>query len=211
VSGAWRTARASAAGSTWRAWSILRGYHPAAYNPGVPPDRPRVVLASASPRRAALLSAAGADQYVRRLAIAKAVAVAARHPGALVLGADTTVAVDGDILGKPADAADAARMLRRLAGRAHSVHTGVALARDGEVRADVATTTVWFEPMTETDIGAYVASGEPMDKAGAYGIQGRASRFVRRLDGPFDNVVGLPVDLVHALIRAFPAQVGFRP
>jgi septum formation protein len=193
-------------------------------------DCPRLVLASASPRRAALLAAAGfefavdtadvdeaphphepPDQYVRRLAIAKAAGVAARHPGALVLGADTTVAVDGDILGKPADAADAARMLRRLAGRAHRVHTGVALARDGEVRADVATTTVWFEPMTETDIGAYVASGEPMDKAGAYGIQGGASRFVRHLDGAFDNVVGLPVDLVHALVRAFPAQVGFQP
>jgi septum formation protein len=187
-------------------------------------ERPPLVLASASPRRAELLRAAGIaftvdapdvderslpdespEQYVRRLAIGKAEAVAARHPGALVLGADTTVVVDGEMLGKPSDAADAAGMLRRLAGRAHHVLTGVALARDGDIRAEVATTTVWFARMTEDDIAAYVASGEPMDKAGAYGIQGAASRYVQRIDGPHDNVVGLPVDVVHALLRSFPA------
>jgi septum formation protein len=181
------------------------------------------VLASASPRRAELLRAAGftfsvavadvdeterpdesPEEYVRRLALAKAVAVSARHSGAVVLGADTTVVIDGAILAKPADAADAARMIGRLAGRAHLVHTGVALARDGECRAGVATTTVWFTPITEDEIAAYVASGEPMDKAGAYGIQGAASRFVRRIDGPYDNVVGLPLDLVRTLLRDFP-------
>jgi septum formation protein len=183
---------------------------------------PPFILASASPRRAELLQSAGfvftvdvadvdetprpdeaADAYVQRLAVAKAVAVAARRPGALVLGADTTVVVDGDILGKPVDAADAGRMVRRLAGRGHLVHTGVALVRDGQTRSGVATTTVWFAPMSNEEVDAYVASGEPMDKAGAYGIQGRAARFVTRIDGAYDTVVGLPVALVYAWLGDF--------
>ena len=152
---------------------------------------PQFVLASASPRRAELLAAAGftftvahadidetpladepADLYVRRLAEAKARAVAERHPGCVVLGADTTVVVDGDILGKPVNAADAAAMLRRLRGRAHEVMTGVAVVAGGQIRVELATTRVWFAAMTDTEIAAYVATGEPMDKAGAYGIQG---------------------------------------
>jgi septum formation protein len=181
-----------------------------------------LVLASASPRRAEQLAAAGiafevdtADidetpragetpVYVRRLAEAKARAVAARHPGKRVLGADTTVVVDGAILGKPLDAADARDMVRRLAGRAHEVLTGVALVERGTAQVDLATTTVWFAPMTAAEIDAYVASGEPMDKAGAYGIQGRASCFVTRIDGSYSNVVGLPVALVHAWLRDSP-------
>ena len=182
-----------------------------------------LVLASASPRRAELLAAAGIafevdtadidetprageapDVYVRRLAEAKARAVAARHPGRLVLGADTTVVVDGVILGKPVDAADARDMVRRLAGRAHEVLTGVALVGDGTAQVDLAVTTVWFAPMSDADVDAYVASGEPMDKAGAYGIQGRASCFVTRIDGSYSNVVGLPVALVHAWLRDSP-------
>ena len=143
--------------------------------------------------------------YVRRLAEAKARAVAVRHPARLVLGADTTVVVDGTILGKPVDAADAGDMLRRLSGRSHQVLTGVALVRDGRtVEVGVAVTDVWFAAMTEADIDAYVATGEPMDKAGAYGIQGRASCFVTRIDGSYSNVVGLPVALVHQWLRDSP-------
>lgn len=181
------------------------------------------MLASASPRRAELLAAAGVtfavdtadidetprpdeapDAYVRRLALEKARAVAARHPGQRVLGADTTVVVDGAILGKPVDAADARDMLRRLSGRAHQVLTGVALVGGATDQVDLAVTDVWFAPMSEADIDAYVASGEPMDKAGAYGIQGRASCFVTRIDGSYSNVVGLPVALVHGWLRDSP-------
>jgi septum formation protein len=193
------------------------------------------VLASASPRRTELLRAAGytfvvevadidesvrddesPEAYVRRLAILKARAVAARHPAALVLGADTTVVVDGEILGKPSDAADAARMVSRLAGRAHLVHTAVAVALDGRVSSEVATTTVWFAPIAAAEIAAYVASGEPMDKAGAYGIQGGASAFVTRIEGAHDTVVGLPMAVVRRLLEAFSdagledSQVGGR-
>ncbi len=184
---------------------------------------PPFVLASASPRRQELLTAAGysftvhtadvdetprpgeaPEAYVARLADAKARAVLARRPEALVLGADTTVVVDGDILAKPVDAADAARMVGRLQGRAHEVLTGVALVSAGWSRVAVAATTVWFAPMSAADIEAYVASGEPMDKAGAYGIQGRAARYVTRIDGSYSNVVGLPVALVHALLAEYP-------
>jgi len=178
------------------------------------------VLASASPRRAELLTAAGfafevahadidetplpresADGYVLRLAEGKARAVAARFPDHAVLGADTTVVVDGHILGKPADAADAVAMLRRLQGRAHEVLTGVALVAHGRAQVVLETTRVWFEPMTEDEIAVYVATGEPMDKAGAYGIQGWAARHVTRVEGSYSNVVGLPVAAVHALVR----------
>ncbi len=141
-----------------------------------------------------------ADVYVARLAEGKARAVLDQHPEALVLGADTTVVVDGDILGKPADAAEATRMLRRLQGRAHDVLTGVALVSATWSRVSVAATTVWFAAMSAAEIAAYVDSGEPMDKAGAYGIQGRAARFVTRIEGSYSNVVGLPVALVHALL-----------
>ncbi len=183
---------------------------------------PQFVLASASPRRAELLAAAGftftvahadidetpladepADLYVRRLAEAKARAVAERHPGCVVLGADTTVVVDGDILGKPVNAADAAAMLRRLRGRAHEVMTGVAVVAGGQIRVELATTRVWFAAMTDTEIAAYVATGEPMDKAGAYGIQGRAACYVTRIDGSYSNVVGLPVAVAHMLVGEY--------
>ncbi len=189
------------------------------------PTPPPFVLASQSPRRQELLTAAGfhfsvesadvdetalagetADVYVARLAEAKARAVLARRPQALVLGADTTVVVDGDILAKPDDAADATRMVRRLAGRAHEVLTGVALVSANWSRVTVAATTVWFGPMSAAEIEAYVASGEPMDKAGAYGIQGRAARYVTRIEGSYSNVVGLPVALVHDLLAEYPGR-----
>ncbi|MFN8641869.1 MAG: Maf family protein [Candidatus Binatia bacterium] len=186
---------------------------------------PPLVLASASPRRAELLEAAGyefdvdtadvdetprpgeaPEAYVQRLALAKALAVAARHTEAMVLGADTTVVVDGTILGKPADAAEARTMLQRLAGHAHEVLTGVALVCGPWTRVEVATTRVWFLPLTPEEIDGYVASGEPMDKAGAYAIQGRASRFASRIDGSYSNVVGLPVALVHQRLLEYSSH-----
>jgi len=138
--------------------------------------------------------------YVERLAIEKARAVLALRPGARVLGADTTVTIDGEILGKPVDEADALRMLRLLNGRPHEVHTGVALASASGVRSAVDTTRVWFAPMTDEDISWYVSTGEPIDRAGAYAIQGLASRFIPRIEGSYSNVVGLPVALVSSIL-----------
>lgn len=180
----------------------------------------QVILASRSPRRAELLAAAGisfevlaADidetphpneapaAYVERLAIEKARAVFAMRPEAKVLGADTTVTIDGEILGKPVDQADALRMLRLLSGRVHDVHTGVALVGGEGVRSAVDTTRVWFDAMTDEDISWYVATGEPVDRAGAYAIQGFASRFIPRIEGSYSNVVGLPVALVSSILN----------
>jgi len=180
-----------------------------------------IVLASRSPRRAELLAAAGisfevlaadidesvqpgeaAAAYVERLAIEKATAVLALRPEATVLGADTTVVADGLILGKPADELEAAGMLRRLRGRMHDVYTGVALVSAEGVRSAVEHTRVWFAPMTDEDISWYVASGEPVDRAGAYAIQGLASRFIPRIEGSYTNVVGLPVALVSSILMA---------
>ena len=177
-------------------------------------------MASRSPRRAELLTAAGisfevlaADidetpypdetpaAYVERLAIEKARVVFALRPGARVLGVDTTVTIDGEILGKPANEADALRMLRMLNGRPHDVHTGVAVVGPSGVRSAVDTTRVWFDTMTDEDILWYVATGEPVDRAGAYAIQGLASRFIPRIYGSYSNVVGLPVALVSSILR----------
>jgi septum formation protein len=182
----------------------------------------RLVLASASPRRANLLRAAGfafeifavdvdeqfrpgetAERYVARLADAKARAAAASLPSSdVVLGADTTVVCNGEVLGKPADEADAERMIRLLAGRAHEVLTGVHLLAGGRSLAHVERSQVRMSAMTETEIAWYVASGEPMDKAGAYAVQGLASRFIEGIDGSYSNVVGLPVSRVHTLLKA---------
>lgn len=180
----------------------------------------RLLLASASPRRRDLLEAAGfacdveamdvderpfADEpalaYVDRLARTKAAAGAARHPHRVVLGADTVVVVDDDMLGKPADPVEAHAMLRRIRGRAHEVLTGVAVAARGHLLSHVERTTVWFTDVSDDDITWYVETGEPMDKAGAYAIQGLASRFVTRIDGSYSNVVGLPVATVVGLLE----------
>jgi septum formation protein len=185
-----------------------------------------LVLASASPRRRALLEEAGlaftiepidADEqrlageppadYVMRLALVKARAAFARHAADLVLGADTTVALGNDILGKPVDDADARQMLERLSGRAHVVLTGVALVWNGGERVAVERTVVSFKPLSDEDIAHYVATGEPRDKAGAYAIQGLAGRFVDRIDGSYSNVVGLPVAVVLPLL----AERGITP
>ena len=139
--------------------------------------------------------------YVERVAIAKAMIGARRHPEAAVLGGDTTVVVDGDIFAKPEDDDDARRMLERLSGRPHDVLTGVALAWRGAMRARVEKTTVWFRRLSADDIAWYVASGEPRGRAGAYAIQGLASRFIPRIDGSYTNVVGLPVTTVLALLE----------
>ena len=185
----------------------------------------RLILASASPRRADLLRAAGmafdvmpagVDEtlvpgetphaHVRRLAEAKARAVSSRAGDRPVLAADTVVVVEGEVLGKPVNDADAARMLRRLSARTHQVMTGVCLsgvaAEAGrDVRTEVAVTVVEFAGLSEAEIAWYVESGEPADKAGAYAIQGLASRFVARIDGSYSNVVGLPVALIYDLCK----------
>jgi septum formation protein len=177
-----------------------------------------LVLASASPRRAELLRAAGIpfatlpvdidesalpnerpEAHVRRLAEQKARAASAQRQDAIVLAADTVVVVDDRMLGKPQDAEDAARMLRLLSAREHQVLTGVCLIA-GTAVVEVAYSQVWFSSLTDQEIAWYVASGEPMDKAGAYAIQGLASRFVERIDGSYSNVVGLPVALVYRLL-----------
>ncbi|HEU5021627.1 MAG TPA: Maf family protein [Bryobacteraceae bacterium] len=178
-----------------------------------------LVLGSRSPRRAELLTAAGipfivrvADidetpraaesprEYVLRLAEEKARAILAAS-NEFVLTADTTVVLDGRILGKPTDTADAARMLSGLSGNRHDVLTGVCLMRAGRRLAHAAASTaVWFDPMTDDEIAEYAASQEPMDKAGAYAIQGSASRWISRIDGSYSNVVGLPVALVYRLL-----------
>jgi septum formation protein len=174
-----------------------------------------LVLASSSPRRREILQQAGIPftirpvavdetplpgesprDYVRRLAREKAVAAGA-GPGEIVLGADTTVVIGGEILAKPSDGADAARMLTRLSGERHAVLTGIYLHMAGGDVGDIAETSVWFAPLTPRQIAEYVATGEPMDKAGAYGIQGLASKFIERIDGCYFNVMGLPVSLVY--------------
>jgi septum formation protein len=178
-----------------------------------------LILASSSPRRRDILQAAGiefvvrpadldetvlpgedAESYVRRLARAKAEAIVS-GPGDIVLGADTVVVIGGEILGKPAGAEDARRMLGLLAGREHAVMTGICL-RAGAARVeDIAITRVHFLPLTDGEIDRYVESGEPLDKAGAYAIQGLASKFVDRIEGCYFNVVGLPVALVYRHLR----------
>jgi septum formation protein len=185
---------------------------------------PHLVLASASPRRAELLRSAGipftvdvADiaedaiagespvQHAERLAQEKAEVVAKRNSGKIVLAADTIVVVDDQILGKPCDAADAARMLRQLSGRSHEVITGVCLAvlktRNPKLETGSERTKVYFGQLSSNDIESYIETGEPMDKAGAYGIQGIASRWIYKIEGSYANVVGLPVALVWKMLQ----------
>ncbi|MBI2687134.1 MAG: septum formation inhibitor Maf [Acidobacteria bacterium] len=178
-----------------------------------------LVLASQSPRRKELLERAripftvrvadidesvhpgeAAQSYVRRLAARKAMAVS-RAADECILAADTTVVLDGEILGKPEDEADAVRMVRALAGRSHEVITGICLRYRQDLFIDASVTRVDMSPMSAAEIDAYVASGEPMDKAGAYGIQGIASRYITGIEGCYFNVVGLPVSLVCRYLR----------
>jgi septum formation protein len=190
----------------------------------VPSPRPmdRLVLASGSPRRRTLLLDLGldfdvrppevdesvgedevGDAYVERLARAKAAAASA--PGQVTVAADTTVDLDGELLGKPSDRSEAGAMLRRLSGRSHRVHTGVAVAwwtraETTAVESGVATTSVTFGELSDRWIDWYVGTSEPYDKAGGYGVQGAAGLFVTHLEGSPTNVVGLPLDLVARLV-----------
>jgi len=192
----------------------------------------RLILASASPRRRELLAQAGytfevqpahvnedlrPDEdpiaYVVRLAREKAQSVFAEisstgpaSPPAVVLGADTTVTLDSHILAKPEDAADAARMLRLLSGRTHRVITGVALASAKGIEVAAEVTGVQFLTLSDDEIAAYVATGEPMDKAGAYGIQGFAAKWIPRIEGCYFNVVGLPLALVNTMLESARLQ-----
>ncbi|PYP85264.1 MAG: hypothetical protein DMF61_16960 [Blastocatellia bacterium AA13] len=192
----------------------------------VQPKKTRIVLASSSPRRTELLSAAGVAfevipglvnelpflneapaDYIMRLARAKAVDVAKNFTDGLFIGADTTVVLDGKLLGKPADEKAARTMLRQLSGRWHAVMTGVSLYDAGSRRevADFDKTLVRMAKVSEQEIDWYVNTGEPFDKAGAYAIQGRASVFVEEIAGNYHNVVGLPMPLLYRLAR----QLGF--
>ena len=183
----------------------------------------QIILASGSPRRRELMEmlcpenlriipAAGEeradpdlppDELVKVLSRQKAEEVAALHagPGDVVIGADTVVALDGIILGKPKDETQAGEMLRALSGRAHSVYTGVTVIRDGEALSHAEHTRVFFRPLSDGEIDRYIATGEPMDKAGAYGAQGWASLFVERLEGDFFNVMGLPLCALGKLLK----------
>jgi septum formation protein len=190
----------------------------------------KLILASASPRRAEILAAAGipfeiraslidesrlagepSEQMVERLARAKAEAAANIDQSGgpvMILGADTVVVVDEEILGKPGDAATAREMLLKLRGREHRVITGFALlrVRDKEIRSGYETTRVWFSKMTDAEIEEYVATNEPLDKAGAYAIQGIAGRYIPRIEGCHFNVVGLPIARVWQALKEFGWQ-----
>jgi len=189
----------------------------------ITPRQPRVVLASQSPRRRELLRLIGIPHEVRpadidetylpgelprahaeRLAREKAQRMAG--PDAVVIGSDTIVVVDGDVLGKPIDEADAARMLRRLSGRSHVVMTAVSVAWQGRIASDVEEVDVTFHELSDEEIAAYIRTGEPMDKAGAYGIQGYGATIVARVDGDYFAVMGLALQ---RLVRLF-ATLGLR-
>lgn len=186
-----------------------------------------LILASTSPRRSELLRNAAisftvdpahireeplSDEapiaYAQRLAHDKAMAVFARHPVDIVLGADTVVVVDQHLLEKPANADDAKRMLRMLSGRQHQVITGVSVIAGGFERTEAELTHVYVSKLSDEEITAYVRSGEPMDKAGAYGIQGIASRWIGRIEGCYFNVVGLPVERMYRLLREAEGETG---
>lgn len=179
-----------------------------------------LILASGSPRRRELLSQIGVaymvnpstykeespkkkdpGKYVLAQAVAKAKDVSAKYPGQWVLGADTVVALDGEILGKPKHEKDAIRMLHELSDHKHSVFTGVALVNGKKSYTKIVETKVWFRKLKDTEIEKYVQSGDPLDKAGAYGIQGKAAIFVEKINGSYTNVVGLPLAQVYSLLQ----------
>ncbi|MDR1691865.1 MAG: Maf family protein [Oscillospiraceae bacterium] len=179
-----------------------------------------VVLASASPRRAELLQRIGlpftlqvpdvdettsspAETAVAELSLRKGKDVAARCPGSLVIAADTLVVCGGEVLGKPKNEGDAFRMLRLLSGRRHTVHTGVSVLRGGASLTNVETASVWVRELTGSQIRAYIATGEPMDKAGSYGIQALGAALVERIEGDFFAVMGLPVCLLSKMLAEF--------
>jgi septum formation protein len=187
---------------------------------------PKIILASGSPRRAEILASVGweftktvpnidesehsgeaPEDYVQRLARTKAEAVAAGNPRSVVLGADTTVVIHGQIIGKPADSDDARRMIRLLSGNWHEVLTGVAVAQNGSTRVGIQRTRVKFVEMTGDEIEFLVQKGDPLDKAGAYAVQAQAALFIEEIEGDYWNVVGLPISLVYRLINQPPPAI----
>lgn len=184
-----------------------------------------LILASSSPRRRQLLAQAGipfevdapqvdeacslpAGETVAEVSRRKALAAAGAHPGRFILAADTLVALDGQKLGKPRDPEDAARMLRLLSSRTHQVYTGVTVVRpDGAVKTGLDVSEVTFDQLSEEDVQRYVATGEPLDKAGSYGVQGQAALFISHLNGCFFGVMGLPLYLVRRMLK----EAGFLP
>jgi nucleoside triphosphate pyrophosphatase len=191
---------------------------------------PRVVLASSSPRRRELLTLIGIAHdvvpadidesylpgetpvgHAERLAREKAATVANAAPDAVTIGADTIVVVDGDVLGKPRDPAHAAEMLRRLSGRSHRVVTAVAAVWRGATASTVEEVSVTFRPLSEPEIAAYIATGEPMDKAGAYGIQGYGATIVERVEGDYFAVMGLALNRLVRLLERLGLRYGFGP
>ncbi len=187
---------------------------------------PKLILASASPRRAEILTAVGwkfekhaaevdetelpnekpAD-YVQRLAGEKAAAVAEKYKNQLVLGADTIVVIENQIVGKPKDLADARKMLRMLSGNWHEVLTGVAIVKDKEISIGLQRTRVKFAQLVEAEIEFLIERGEPLDKAGAYAVQAQAALFIEQIKGDYWNVVGLPVSLVYELVSRQGAKM----
>ena len=188
---------------------------------------PTIILASASPRRRELLSLVFGSfsvipsefdestvpselapaEHVVHSALMKARDIAARHTGALVIGADTVVVVDGNILGKPANSADAARMLKKFSGKTHQVYTGVAVVEGSMERSGAECTDVTFCELSQETISRYVATGEPLDKAGAYAIQGKGAVLIKCVRGCYPNVVGLPIYLLTVLLADFGIEV----
>ena len=182
-------------------------------------ELPKLVLASGSPRRAEIMRSVGWDfekdvpdideserageppeDYVQRLAKEKAELIASRHPGEIVLGADTTVVINGEIIGKPVDEEDARRMVRMLSGNWHEVLTGVALVSSGSTDVGLQRTRVKFASMTDGEVEFLVKRGDPLDKAGAYAVQAQAALFIESIQGDYWNVVGLPISLVYRMI-----------
>lgn len=180
---------------------------------------PQIILASGSPRRSEIMESVGwkfikdvpdidetelpgelPDVYVQRLARTKAETIATRYSGQIVLGADTTVVINDQIIGKPVDVTDAKRMLTMLSGNWHEVLTGVAVVRNGNSRAGLQRTRVKFAEMSETEIDFLAERGDPLDKAGAYAVQAQAALFIEGIEGDYWNVVGLPISLVYRLI-----------
>jgi len=180
----------------------------------------QVILASGSPRRQYLfryvvdsfdvlaadieeIAEGTPEEQVKKLSLDKARHVAWNNPEAVVVGADTLVAIGGHIFGKPADEKDAARMLRKLSGNTHQVYTGVTVIADGKTLTKSACTNVTFNDMTDGEIEEYIETGEPMDKAGAYGIQGYGGKFIQSIDGCYFNVMGLPQSVLYGMLKQF--------
>ena len=183
-------------------------------------DLPKIVLASGSPRRSEIMNSVGwpfvkdvpdideserdgesPEDYVRRLALEKAQAVAGSHPGEMVLAADTTVVINGKIIGKPTDESHAREMIEMLSGNWHEVLTGVAVAKNGSAEVGMQRTRVKFGAMSDKEIEFLVREGDPLDKAGAYAVQAQAALFIEAIEGDYWNVVGLPISLVYEMVK----------